>query len=93
MRGFLADETAHLIGKLGIPHIRQRLVERLDEPMLGRGQHDVEEIDHCRCHGMAGDPLHRDVGQVEMNLAGLDLYRAWIDFLVEAMRSQHASGV
>jgi hypothetical protein len=42
---------------------------------------------------MAGDPLHWDVGQVEMNLAGLDLYRAWIDFLVEAMRSQHASGV
>jgi len=53
--------------------------------MLGRGQHDVEEIDHRRCHGMAGDPLHWYVGQVEVNLAGLDLYRARIDLLIETV--------
>jgi hypothetical protein len=37
--------------------------------------------------------VQRDSGDIEVDLAGLDLYRARIDFLVEAVRSQHASEV
>jgi len=61
--------------------------------MLGRGQHDVEEVDHRRCHRVARNPLQWDVGQIEVHFAGLDLYRARIDFRVESARSQHASEV
>ena len=57
------------------------------------GQHDVEQADHRRCHGVARNPLQWDVGQIEVHFAGLDLYRARIDFLVESARSQHASEV
>ena len=77
--GLLADEPAHVVGQLGILHQRQRLVERGDEPALGGGQHDVEQADHVGGDRMAGDPVQRDVGDVEVHLAGLDLHRARID--------------
>jgi hypothetical protein len=57
MGGFLADETTHLVGEPGILHQRQSLVEGLDEPMLGRGQHEVEKVDHRRRHRVARNPL------------------------------------
>ena len=93
MGGFLADEATHLVGEPGILDQRQSLIEGLDEPMLGRGQHDVEEVDHRRRHRVARNPLQGNVGQIEVHFAGLDLYRARIDFLVESVRSQHASKV
>jgi hypothetical protein len=37
--------------------------------------------------------VQADARDIEMNLAGLDLYRARIDLLIETMRSQHASEV
>jgi hypothetical protein len=33
--------------------------------------------------------VQADARHIEMNLAGLDLYRAGIDFLIETVRSQH----
>jgi hypothetical protein len=38
---------------------------------------------------MAGDPVQRNVRDVEVNLAGLDLDRAGIDLGFEALWSQH----
>ena len=78
---------------LGILHQRQRLVERVDEPALGRGQNDIEQADHIGGDGMPGYPVQRDVGGVEVHLACLDLDGPRIDFLLETARSQHASGV
>ena len=39
------------------------------------------------------NPVQADADDVEVHLAGLDLHRARIEFLVEAVRSQHASEV
>lgn len=93
VQGLLTDEPAHVVGEFGILHQRQCLVERLDEPMFGRGQHDIEEVDHGGRDRMARNPLERDVGHVEVHLASLDLYRARVDFPIESVRSQHAPGV
>ena len=38
---------------------------------------------------MAGDPVQRDPVKIEMDLAGLDLYRAGIYLVVEPQRTQH----
>jgi hypothetical protein len=37
--------------------------------------------------------VQADAGDVERTPAGLDLYGPGIDFLIETMRSQHASEV
>ena len=87
--GLLADEAAHVVGQLRILDQWQRLVEGVDEPPLGRGQHDVEQADHVRGDRVAGNPVQRDAGDVEVHLAGLDLYRARVDLLFETARTQH----
>ena len=82
-------KPAHVVGQLGILHQRQRLVERIDEPALGGGQHDVEQADHVGGDGVPGYPVQRDVGDVEVHLACLDLDGPRIDFLLETAWSQH----
>jgi hypothetical protein len=42
--GLLADESPHVVGQLRILHQRQRLVVGLNEPALGGGQNDVEQL-------------------------------------------------
>ena len=61
--------------------------------MLGGGQHDVEQADDIAGHRVSRNPVQADARDIEMNLPGLDLYRARIDLLIETMRSQHASEV
>ena len=82
-----------VLGEMRVLHQRQRLVQRVYEPAFGGRENDVEKADDIACHGVSWNPVQRDPGDIEVNLAGLDLYRARIDLLFEAVRSQHASGV
>jgi hypothetical protein len=43
--GLLADESADVLGQLRVFDQWQRFVERLNEPPLSRGEHDVEDTD------------------------------------------------
>jgi hypothetical protein len=88
-RCFLTNESAHVLGQFGIFDQRQRLVENRDEPALDRGQHDVEQAGEIGGHRMPGNPVQRDVGDVEVNLTGLDLDRTRIVFVLEPAWSQH----
>jgi len=89
VRCFLTNESAHVLGQFRIFDQRQRLVENRDEPALDRGQHDVEQAGEIGGHRMPGNPVQRDVGDVEVNLTGLDLDRTRIVFVLEPAWSQH----
>jgi hypothetical protein len=41
----------------------------------------------------SGNPVQADARDLEVHLAGLDLYRARIDFFIETVWPQHASEV
>src|ERR1700758_1620833 len=87
--GLLTDESAHVIYQLGILHQRQRLVVRGDEPPLRGGQYQVEKTNHVRSDRVPGNPVQRDIGEVEMNLSRLDLHWTGVDLALEPLRSQH----
>jgi hypothetical protein len=78
VRCLLADESTHVLGQFGVFDQWQCLVENGDEPALDRGQHDVEQAGEIRGHRMAWNPVQRDVGDVEVDLARLDLHRTWV---------------
>ncbi len=78
---FLADEAPHLLRQLRILHQGERLVVGSDKPPLGRRQDQVEQADHVRGDGVAGNPVQRHIGDVEVHLAGLELNRTRIDLV------------
>ena len=92
--GLLTDEAPHVLGQLGIFDQRERLVVGGDEPALGDRQDDVEQTDHVRRDGMAGNPFQGDAGDVEVHFPGVNLHRAGVDLPDETAWPQHdTSGV
>ena len=50
---------------------------------------DVEKADEVRRHGMARNPVQRDVADVEVHVAGLNQNRTRIDLLERQLWWRH----
>ena len=91
VNSLLPDEPPHVLGQCRILHQRQSLGERLHEPPLGSRQDEVERADHVRGDRVTGNPVQWRIRDVEVDLAGLDLYPPRIDLVRETARPKHGT--
>ncbi len=84
VHGLLADEAEDVLLEPLVADQRDGLLEHLDEPAFALRQRQVQHVDRVRRLRFAGDPVHRQRGPVE-----LDVARVQDDLLVVFVLSRH----